>query len=109
MGHEHLQEHEHEHVHTHAHTPAHTHEHMHEHEPAHHHDHSAPEVSPKDELVALMKYMVGHNAAHIDELAELAKQLDTIGETNAYDRIQHAVELFRHGNEHLAEVLEDLQ
>ena len=72
-------------------------------------DHAAPEISPKDELVALMKYMVGHNAAHIDELAELAKQLDTIGETNAYDRIRNAVELFRHGNEHLAEVLKDLQ
>lgn len=56
-----------------------------------------------------MKYMVGHNAAHINELAELAKQLDTIGESDAYDRIQHAVELFRHGNEHLAEVLNDLQ
>ena len=52
----------------------------------------------------------GANAEEsLDELAELAKQLDTIGETNAYDRIQHAVELFRHGNEHLAEVLKDLQ
>ena len=115
--HEHMHEHEHAHDHPHAHehlheaghSHDHTHEHLHDAEHAHHHDHSAPEVSPKDELVALMKYMVGHNAAHIDELAELAKQLDTIGETNAYDRIQHAVELFRNGNEYLAEVLQDLQ
>lgn len=117
--HEHTHPHVHEngemHSHPHAHEHAHEHDHPHTHEPLHdaehlhHHDHSAPAASPRDELVALMKYMVGHNAAHIDELAALAKQLDSIGESDAYDRILHAVELFRHGNEHLAEVLKDLQ
>ena len=29
-----------------------------------------------DELMALMKYMVGHNAAHARELADLAFKLD---------------------------------
>ena len=28
--------------------------------------------SPKDELIALLKYMAGHNASHIREMAELA-------------------------------------
>jgi len=32
-----------------------------------------------EELVALMKYMVGHNAAHAKELADLAVQLDKAG------------------------------
>ena len=117
--HSHPHTHEHTHEHTHdgvTHTHAHTHEHDHTHEHPHDHDHLHGDGAahdhahtPMDELLALMKYMVGHNAAHIDEVAELAKQLDTIGETNAYDRIQHAVELFRHVNEHLAEVLKDLQ
>ena len=52
--------------------------------------------------------MVGHNSSHIDELANLAEQLNTIGEAGAYDRIQHAIELFRHGNEHLQEVLDEM-
>ena len=31
-----------------------------------------------EELTALMKYMVGHNAAHAKELAELAKKLEEL-------------------------------
>ena len=37
--------------------------------------------------MALMKYMVGHNASHANELANLAKQPQEMGETAAYDRI----------------------
>lgn len=51
---------EHEHTHTHEHTHdgvTHTHEHSHEHP----HDHAH---TPMDEILALMKYMVDHNAAH---------------------------------------------
>ena len=87
----------------------HEHGHMHEHESAHEHSpsHEAA-ANQREELAALMRYMVGHNASHIDELANLAEQLNTIGEAGAYDRIQHAIELFRHGNEHLEEVLDEM-
>ena len=50
------------------------HEHGHDHEHEHHHDH-APGAASMEELVAMLRYMVGHNAAHIRELAELAGQL----------------------------------
>ena len=54
----------------------------------HHHDHCGHNCggcesachTPIEELVALMKYMVGHNAAHANELASLAKQLDEISD-----------------------------
>ena len=87
----------------------HEHSHVHKHEPAHEHSpsHKAA-ANPREELAALMRYMVGHNASHIDELANLAEQLNTIGEAGAYDRIQHAIELFRHGNAHLQEVLNEM-
>lgn len=72
------------HVH-HDHLPGHHHhDHDHEHEHHHHHDHphdhecsgscqgcaSQCEHTPLEELMALMKYMVGHNAAHAKELAD---------------------------------------
>ena len=64
----------------------HEHSHVHEHESSHEHSpsHEAA-ANPREELAALMRYMVGHNASHIDELANLAEQLNTIGEAGAYD------------------------
>ena len=38
-----------------------------------------------DELLALMKYMTGHNAAHAKELADLANKLDEAGNHAAYE------------------------
>ena len=58
-----------------------------------------------EELVALMKYMVGHNAAHAKELAELAVKLDEAGSHAAYHKVMDAVVCFEKGNEMLAEVL----
>ena len=109
--HEHVHEHHHDHAHehSHGHHHDHDHEHLHDHDHPHTHDHSHAPASAKEELVALMKYMVGHNASHADELAALAEQLNTIGETKAYDLVMHAVHQFKHGNEHLAEVLEMLK
>lgn len=107
-GHDHLHEHEHAHEHSHEHAHPHDHAQLHDAQQPHDHAHEASPISPKDELVALMKYMVGHNAAHIDELADLAQQLNTIGESAAYDRILRAVELFRQGNADLEEVLKAL-
>ena len=75
----------HTHEHTHADGSTHTHEHTHphDHDHPHTHDHGCDEhacsgcsgcsgcADPKQELMALMKYMVGHNTAHANELAQL--------------------------------------
>lgn len=63
------------------------------------------DVSPRDELIALMKYMVGHNASHANELASLAKQLEGLGEKAAYEQIMLAVSDFEKGNLRLSTVL----
>ena len=47
----------------------HFHDHYHEHHHDHDHDHHHHDHTPMEELVALMQYMVGHNAAHARELA----------------------------------------
>ena len=38
------------------------------------HHHGGGDLTPIDELLALMKYMVNHNDAHCQELAELVQQ-----------------------------------
>ena len=55
--------------------------------------------------MALMKYMVGHNTAHANELAQLAKQLQDLGENTAYEQIMLAVSDFEKGNLRLSTVL----
>ena len=114
--HAHSHAHTHEHTHDgHAHTHEHTHEHSHSHEHPHGHDHlhedgstHAHSHTTMDELLALMKYMVGHNASHARELAELAEQVkDAAGEA-AYAKVMSAVADFDKGNETLATVLKEL-
>ena len=111
---EHSHDHAHEdHHHDHGHDhPHHHHDHDHEH---HHHDHchegcghdcaGCASADPKAELVALMKYMVGHNAAHANELAQLAGKLRDMGENMAYDQVMQAVSDFEKGNMRLSTVL----
>lgn len=113
--------HPHDHVHEHNHEHPHDHEHLHEHSHAHeHHDHSHDcdhdchscasqcEHTPMDELLALMKYMVGHNAAHARELADLAVQLEKAGSHVAYEQVMAAVSDFEKGNLRLSTVLASL-
>ena len=99
----HTHSHAHHHEHTHSHEHPHTHDHLHEHGHEHHHSHA-----PMDELLALMKYMTGHNAAHAKELAELAYKLDEVGSHMAYHKVMDAVACFEQGNNMLAEVLHEL-
>lgn len=128
--HEHIHEHTHEHTHDgQTHTHPHTHEHEHEHDHPHTHDHlhaeghthehshcdancgscaSQCEHTPMEELLALMKYMVGHNAAHANELADLAKQLDAAGNHVAFEQVMAAVSDFEKGNMRLSAVLTSL-
>ena len=110
--------HAHDHVHDHDHGHPHNHEHLHEH--GHHHDHthecthecgscaSQCQHTPMEELVALMKYMVGHNAAHAKELADLAVQLEKAGSRTAYEQVMAAVSDFEKGNMRLSVVLASL-
>lgn len=129
--------HEHSHTHTHEHTHdgvahTHPHDHAHEHDHTHPHDHAqlhaegtehthshecaqdcagcqTPcEHTPMEELLALMKYMVGHNAAHARELADLAVQLEQAGSHTAYEQVMAAVSDFEKGNLRLTAVLSSL-
>ena len=121
--HTHTQPHTHDGVeHTHEHTHTHTHEggdHTHTHEGDHGaHDHShdcAHECSscagcdPMQETLALMQYMVNHNAAHARELAELAKKLGELGNHAASEQVLAAVSEFEKGNLRLSAVLASLK
>ena len=99
------------HYHTHSHgmgyhRHGHTHGHGHDHD---HHHHAAPAVAtPLDEMLALMKFMVAHNEAHAEELAQLAQQLEDAGRRSAYRRVMDAVSYFDMGNATLAAVLDEL-
>ena len=105
-------EHEHEHGHCHNHDHGHCHEHNHEHCHDHGHCHGGCDNcqhTPMEELVALMKYMVGHNAAHAKELADLAAKLDKAGNHMAYEQVMAAVSDFEKGNMRLSVVLASLE
>ena len=102
--------------HDHAHPHTHDHDHVHEHDHAcdgHIHcgeEHNCAEcghahAAPREDLIALMKYMVGHNTSHANELAQLAKQLDEVGEHTAYEQVMQAVSDFEKGNMRLSTVL----
>ena len=89
-----------EHTHSHG---GHTHSHAHDHD--HSHDHAD---TPMDEMLALMKYMVTHNDAHAQELAELALQLRTAGKERAYGQIMDAVSDFDMVNAKLDAIFKEL-
>ena len=108
--------HEHTHEHTHDHDHPHTHPHTHPHDHSHEHGCAGScgscqggcEHTPMEELTALMKYMVGHNAAHAKELADLAGKLEEAGNHVAYEQVMAAVSDFEKGNMRLSVVLSSL-
>ena len=131
-GHEHTHSHTHEHTHdgvthSHSHDHAHTHEHGHPHDHDHLHDHghshdhehncggdcggcqSGCVHTPMEELLALMKYMVGHNTSHANELAQLAVQFQKAGNAMAYEQVMAAVSDFEKGNMRLSAILASLE
>ena len=81
------------------------HSHAHGHGHTHSHDHNATLM---EELLALMKYMVTHNDAHAQELAELADQLKSAGKGRAYQKLMDAVASFDMANAQLDAVLKEL-
>ena len=121
MGCGHVHSHEHTHTHEHTHdgvTHSHDHAHLHEHDAAHTHSHDCGgqcagcaggcEHTPMEELLALMKYMASHNAAHANELAQLAMQLEKAGSHAAYEQVMAAVSDYEKGNMRLQAVLASL-
>ena len=131
--HSHTHEHTHSHAHTHdgvEHTHEHSHEHEHDHVHPHDHDHLHGEGhthdhshecagschscagcshTPMEELMALMQYMANHNAAHANELAALAAQLEKAGNHAAFEQVMAAVSDFEKGNMRLTAVLASLK
>jgi len=62
-------------------------------------------VDPRAEIMALMRYMIDHNAAHAGELSALAGRIREMGDDAACERVARAVEDFESGNRRLAEAL----
>ena len=73
------------------------------------HDHLPREnATPLEELLVMMKYLVSHNDAHAQEVADLARELMMAGKDVAYDEIMDAVSDFDMVNAKLAAVLNKL-
>ena len=73
------------------------------------HDHLPQEnATPLEELLAMMKYLVSHNDAHAQEVADLARELMAAGKDVAYDEIMDAVSDFDMVNAKLAAILNQL-
>ena len=87
---------------------AHTHGGMtHSHAHSHDHDHEHGDT-PLEELLALMKFMVKHNDAHAQELADLADQLKSAGRQQAFDKVMDAVSDFDMVNARLEAIFREL-
>ena len=79
----------------------------HIHAPGHSHHHHE-EATPVKELLVLMKYLVSHNDAHAQELAELAVQLRDSGKDWAYQKIMDSVADYDMVNARLDAILNKL-
>ncbi|MBO7252218.1 MAG: class I SAM-dependent methyltransferase [Oscillospiraceae bacterium] len=95
-------------IHSHGgHSHAHAHSEVHDHSHNYGHKHFS-QTTPMEELLALMKYMVMHNDAHAQEMAELADQLRESGKLRAYEKIMDAVADFDILNAKFDAVLKEL-
>jgi demethylmenaquinone methyltransferase/2-methoxy-6-polyprenyl-1,4-benzoquinol methylase len=73
------------------------------------HEHILDEnATPLEELLVMMKYLVSHNDAHAQEVADLARNLQGVGKIDVYDEIMDAVSDFDVVNAKLAAILERL-
>ena len=82
--------------------------HTHSHGDEEHHHTPDGNATPLEELLVLMKYLVSHNDAHAQEVADLARELMSAGKHTAYDEIMDAVSDFDMVNAKLAAVLSRL-
>ena len=73
------------------------------------HNHMPREgATPLEELLVMMKYLVSHNDAHAQEVADLAGDLMAAGKDVVYDEIMDAVSDFDMVNAKLAAILNKL-
>ena len=72
------------------------------------HSHGSAGDTPVEELLALMKFMVSHNDAHAQELAELAQQVKDMGKVRFYEQIMDAVANFDMANAQLSSIVKAL-
>ena len=83
-----------------------THSHVHGEED---HEHILDEnATPLEELLVMMKYLVTHNDAHAQEVADLARNLQSAGKYSVYDEIMDAVADFDMVNAKLDAILSQL-
>ena len=83
-----------------------THSHIHGEEE---HEHILDEnATPLEELLVMMKYLVSHNDAHAQEVADLARNLQGAGKYSVYDEIMDAVADFDMVNAKLDAILNKL-
>lgn len=82
-----------------------SHGHAHEHE----HEHAecngcggCGEKSPKEQLTALLGYMLSHNESHAKELDDMAAKLQQAGMADAAEQIRKGVAEFQKGNMYLS-------
>jgi demethylmenaquinone methyltransferase/2-methoxy-6-polyprenyl-1,4-benzoquinol methylase len=95
-------------IHSHGgHSHAHAHGNIHDYSHSKGHQHCSNDT-PMVELLALMKYMVSHNDAHAQEMAELATKFRDAGKVGAYNRIMDAVADFDILNAKFDAVLKEL-
>lgn len=77
------------------HDHCHSHEHHHDHIHEHHHDHNQHHHNGQNEdskELALLKYMVEHNAHHAEEIANMAKMLREAGQITVADELANQKE-----------------
>ena len=73
------------------------------------HEHRLDEnAAPLEELLVMMRYLVTHNDAHAQEVADLARNLQGAGRIDVYDEIMDAVADFDMVNAKLDAVLNKL-
>lgn len=65
-------------------------------------------ATPLEELLVMMKYLVSHNDAHAQEVADLARNLQGAGKYSVYDEIMDAVADFDMVNAKLDAILSKL-
>ena len=82
--------------------------HSHAHGDLDHEHHLDENATPLEELLVMMKYLVSHNDAHAQEVADLARELMVAGKDVAYDEIMDAVSDFDMVNAKLAAIQERL-
>ena len=98
-------------AHSHDGAVAHTHgglTHSHAHGEEDHEHYIEENATPLEELLVMMKYLVSHNDAHAQEVADLARNLQGAGRFDVYDEIMDAVADFDMVNAKLDAVLSKL-